>query len=248
MTTASTDHRPDQQAEQALQRAGVTVRELDTPAACADGVRLLDLVWRGRQIAPGLLRTIQHTGGYVFGAYAGDALVGVTVGMLSRTGLHSHMTGVIPTGHRGGLGRALKLHQRAWAVEQGIRTISWTCDPLVRRNVGFNLHGLGATVEHYLVDHYGPMDDGVNRGDQTDRIEFAWDLLGDRASAGRTPLLTPDAGAVLVPLPEDIEALRTTDPASAHAWRHSVREALLGGLASGARVRGLTAQGELVLT
>lgn len=155
------------------------------------------------------------------------------------------------------------MHQREWALSQAITTITWTCDPLVRRNVGFNLNGLGATVEHYLVDHYGPMDDGLNRGDQTDRIEFDGDLLGSRASQDRQPFIDAadlplavtadavthavDGAARRVQLPADIESLRSCDPVLATAWRHAVRDAVLEGLDQGARVLGLTENGELVL-
>ncbi|HAS33347.1 MAG TPA: GNAT family N-acetyltransferase, partial [Microbacterium sp.] len=55
--------------------------------------------------------------------------------------------------------------------------------------------------------HYGAMDDGVNRGDETDRILVAWAI----ASA---PALTPpdDRVAAAVEVPADIETLRRSDP------------------------------------
>ena len=44
--------------------------------------------------------------------------------------------------------------------------------------LGFNLVKLGAVGTEYLVDFYGPMADGVNDGDETDRLAVAWDLTG----------------------------------------------------------------------
>lgn len=251
--------------------AGVTVRELDTPAACEAGADLLREVWRSTEapVPSNLLRTVQHIGGYVFGAYDDSgSLLAASMGMLGSEGLHSHITGVVPAGQRRGLGFALKQHQRSWALERGITTITWTCDPLVRRNVAFNLRSLGAHVVRYLPDHYGAMPDAVNQGDESDRLELHWDLLSDRAVAateGRlapvsadgltyavrdehgSPQVGPASGSRLVQLPADIEALRLADPAAGRAWRQAVRDAVLPALSEGAQIGGITADGALLL-
>ena len=90
--------------------------------------------------------------------------------------MHSHITGVLPDHQSQGLGRVLKQHQREWALARDVGHITWTFDPLVARNAHFNLRVLGTRVTEYLVNHYGPMDDGVNRGDETDRIMVSWAL------------------------------------------------------------------------
>jgi predicted GNAT superfamily acetyltransferase len=261
-------------ADAAALRAGVTVLELRTPAETGRAAEVLREIWRGAQppVPANLLRTVQHTGGYVYGAYdSSGRLVGATLGLLAADqALHSHLTGVLPSGQRRGLGIALKLHQRAWALQHGLRTVTWTCDPLVRRNVAFNLHALGAQVVHYLPDHYGAMDDGVNKGDESDRFEFDWDLTGTHALAavagrrsapdsaglpsavssvqGRPVSTTVGDGPRLVALPDDIEALRLREPATGRAWRQAVREALVPALAEGLVVRGVSSEGALVLT
>jgi len=277
MTVVSTDLEPRARAEaaaaRAVRRAGVIVLEVRTAADSDRAAELLREVWRGPQdpVPANLLRTVQHTGGYVYGAYdEAGSLLAVSMGLLASEGLHSHITGVAPSGQRHGLGYALKQHQRTWALERGMTTITWTCDPLVRRNVGFNLHALGATVVHYLPDHYGAMDDGVNKGDESDRFELHWDLLGPsalQAGEGRIPFLDPadrrvavaagptglpviqpvDGADRLIQLPPDIEALRRGDGAAGLAWRRAVREALVPALSGGATVLGLTSAGELVL-
>ncbi|MCU1595263.1 MAG: hypothetical protein JWO12_2655 [Frankiales bacterium] len=250
-------------------RAGVAVRELSTPAATEQAAALLRDVWKGDEspVPANLLRTVQHTGGYCFGAYDDrNQLVAVSLALVTFEGLHSHITGVAPAGQRQGLGFAMKQHQRGWALDRGLLTISWTCDPLVRRNLVFNLCALGASVSHYLPDFYGPMKDGLNRGDQSDRLELTWDLLSEaavRAESERLPFLDPADlpfavapgpvaarvhGPCLVQLPPDIETLRASDPAAAKAWRIQVREALEPRLSAGQAVLGITRAGALVLS
>ena len=258
--------------DRTARRTGVLIRELDTPVATMQGADVLRAVWgSGETIAPpNLLRAVQHTGGYVYGVYdESGVMLAVSVGLLAEEGLHSHITGVVPAGQRRGLGLALKQHQRAWALEHGITTISWTCDPLVRRNVAFNLHALGACVVDYLPDHYGPMDDGLNKGDESDRFELQWYLLSPSArdaERGRIPWLSAQApaavtsgpgdlpvlhavgaGSRLVQLPADIEAIRRTDAQISRAWRLAVREAVQAGFAAGASITGLTEGGALVM-
>ena len=160
-----------------------------------------------------LLRAIQHAGGYVAAAYVDEQVVGGSFGFLGRhldqPSLHSHITGILPGVRRTGLGRAMKLHQRAWAADHGLAWVTWTFDPLVRRNAWFNLDVLGAEVHEYLVDFYGPIDDAINAGDESDRLLVAWptSTTGAHRPAADTP-----PGTVAVPTPEDIVVLRRTDP------------------------------------
>jgi predicted GNAT superfamily acetyltransferase len=53
---------------------------------------------------------------------------------------------------------------------------------------------------------------------------------------------------VLVGVPADVEALRTTDPACAAAWRTALRDALVPLMAGGARVTGFDRDGWYVLS
>ena len=73
-----------------------------------------------------------------------------------------------------GLGRsvgfALKVHQRAWALQHDATEIAWTYDPLIRRNAYFNLVKLGAWPAEYLPNFYGGMHDQINGGGDTDRV------------------------------------------------------------------------------
>ena len=258
-------------AARAADRAGVRVLALDTLGAVQEAADLFARVWRTDGAPPPLtaevMRAVEHAGGYVVGAYAEGALCGASSGFLGIDEggvpvLHSHISGVVDQGR--GVGVALKLHQRAWALTRGIPAITWTFDPLVRRNAWFNLVKLGATGVEYLPDFYGPMSDGVNGGESSDRLFTRWDLQaparGPLEAPGAVLLLdevdgeprptgagTYAAGALTLRLPADVEALRRTSPATATAWRLAVRRVLVPAFADGFTVRGMTQDACLVL-
>ncbi|SFW79610.1 GNAT family N-acetyltransferase [Amycolatopsis australiensis] len=269
-------------AAAAATASGVEVRTLAEVADLTAVTRLFESIWRP---APGnppvtaeLLRAMVSAGNYVAGAFDGPELLGACFGFFGgpgKGGLHSHIAGVATAGHGRGIGFALKLHQRAWALRQDVTSISWTFDPLVRRNAHFNLTKLAARPQRYLPDFYGPMHDGINGAGDSDRLMVAWDLasppvraaaagvparldavsLRDRgaavalaADAGGAPVTGPaDAPLVLVAVPPDIEALRRADPERGRAWRVALRDVLGGLLAGGASVTGFDRAGWYVV-
>lgn len=287
MSTPLTDVSPstsaaDQAAEAAAASAGVKVRTL-TELSELDGVyHLYDSIWRpdpkNPPVTTELLRALTKAGNYVAGAYDGDELVGACVGFFSapaEVAMHSHVAGVSAAARGRNVGFALKLHQRAWALQRGVTAISWTFDPLIRRNAYFNLVKLAAHPAEYLTNFYGGMHDSINHGDDTDRLLVRWDLDAPAVTAAATTHPTglsiqsmpeatialdrsPDglpligttgfgAGTLLVAVPNDIEGLRQTDPAAAKAWRAALRDVLGGLLADGARVVGFDRTGWYVL-
>ncbi len=200
-----------------------------------------------------MLMAISHSGGYVSIAYeqASGQPVGASLGLLARhagaPALHSHITGVLPSVRGTGLGRTIKLHQRAWAAAHGIDSIVWTYDPLVRRNAWFNIAVLGVEVIEYLPSFYGPMTDGINVGDDSDRLFVAWDVHRELPVRPRDrPCFVADE-CELVPTPDDIVTLRRTDPAAVARWRADVRRALTDALDSGRSIVGFTVAGEYVI-
>ncbi|WP_345678213.1 GNAT family N-acetyltransferase [Yinghuangia aomiensis] len=231
----------------------------------ADMYVLFNRVWQpepGEEpVVVAQLHALAHTENYVVGAYLGNAMVGASVAFFGAPigeVLHSHVTATIVDG---GVGFALKQHQRTWAVERGLSRITWTYDPLIRRNTYFNMVKLGARPEGYRVNFYGNVDDAVNQHDETDRLLMNWCLTGPKASAaalgvpilrtapgdaqvaiaavGDLPLVRPtDAATVLVDIPDDIAALRVRNPSAAREWRHAVRDVLGGLLADGATITG----------
>lgn len=196
-----------------------------------------------------MLTAISHSGGYVAAAFADDRMVGASVGFLAdhhgEPALHSHVTGVVDSMRHAGIGRAIKLHQRAWAAERGLRWITWTFDPLVRRNAWFNIAVLGADVDAYLPSFYGEMTDAINAGDESDRLLMAWDVTAPIPTRPRQGDGVTDP--ILVPTPADVVELRRTDPHAVATWRSETREALTSALAAGRRVLGFSRDGSYVL-
>lgn len=217
---------------------GFAIRPLDTVADVHTASQVLADVWGGDRggMPPNLLRALAHAGNYAVGLYDGERMVGASVAFFAAPAarsMHSHITGVLPDHQSKGLGRVLKQHQREWALARDVGHITWTFDPLVARNAHFNLRVLGTRVTEYLVDHYGPMDDGVNRGDETDRLMVSWALAAP-------PVPTPEAGRVVasVAVPRDIETLRREAPTDAAAWRIRLREGVLAQIAEGLVIGG----------
>jgi predicted GNAT superfamily acetyltransferase len=260
--------------ETAARRSGVEVRELHEIADLHLVYRLYDDIWQPQPanvpMSVELMRALAHSGNYVAGAFEGTTLVGASVGFLAGppgTGLHSHVTGSV-VGR--GIGFALKLHQRAWALSRGLGQISWTYDPLVRRNAYFNIAKLAARPEEYLPCFYGAMDDAINAGDESDRLLAVWRLTEPHVVAACERTAKPphipvdavvalaseddrpvtkgvDGQMLLVQTPGDIETLRRGDPPAAKAWRHAVRRVLGGLIDGGARVTGFTSDGYYIV-
>lgn len=230
-------------------RDDVEIRVIETPADIKRLVALFSQVWGTITPLVGveMLRAIGHTGGYLAGAFTENRIVGGSLGFLGRHGdelaLHSHITGILPGVRQTGLGRSMKLHQRSWAAAAGLDWVTWTFDPLVRRNAWFNIAVLDATIDEYLVDFYGPMDDAINGNDPSDRLLAAWPTTPPEP----TTQPTAPRGVIAVPTPDDIVVLRRTDPSDAAGWRLRVREELGGALAHGARVVGFTRDGEYLV-
>jgi predicted GNAT superfamily acetyltransferase len=229
--------------------ASLEIRTLDTAEEMAGIVSVFQQVWGSVTPIVGveLLRAIAHAGGYVAGAFDAGNTVGASFGFLGRhagqDALHSHVTGILPGVQHGGVGRAMKTHQREWAAARDIPWITWTFDPLVRRNAWFNVAILGARIAEYLVNFYGPMSDSINSNDETDRILVAWPTDPDAPP----PVIPSGAGVTKVATPDDIVVLRRTDPSAALAWRRRVRDELAPLLAAGGIVTDFTRDGEYVV-
>lgn len=258
------------QAQRAAVRSGVRLAELSTVAELERVCDLYAEIWRFDPKRPLIslefLRALAKAGNYLVGAFDGDVMLGACVGFFGTPvgggELHSHMAGVSAAAQGRNVGFALKVHQRAWALDRGIASVYWTVDPLVRRNIHFNLVKLGAEPVEYLTNFYGHMTDEINRGDESDRISLRWRLdaatvaaacdgvsqRADPVALGAIPVLArrgdhPEArearGDVLsVAVPEDIERVRASSPQLATRWRLAVREHLGGLLGAGHRVIG----------
>lgn len=269
-------------ADAAARAAGVRVRELTTQDELGSVYRMYNEIWRPDPTNPPvtseLLRALSKAGNYISGAFDGDRLVGACVaffGAPASGALHSHIAGVSGAARGRSVGFALKVHQRAWSMLHGVSIVSWTFDPLVRRNAYFNLVKLGASADEYLTNFYGFMHDEINGEDDSDRMLVNWhlaspavvaactgtpspaDAVAERAAGagialdlgadGGPTLGTDDGDTLLVAVPADVEAMRVSDPGRAKDWRGAVRETLGSLLTGGARVTGFDRAGWYVV-
>jgi predicted GNAT superfamily acetyltransferase len=257
-------------------RAGVEVRTLSGTDELARAAQLFTDLWAS-PFSDQILRALDISGNYVAGAFdVAGTLVAASAGFAAISDepeIHSHVTGVALSHRRSGLGLVMKFHQRGWALERGIGVITWTFDPLIKRNANFNLARLGATAHEYRENVYGDMDDALNGRDESDRLWVSWRLAEpevEAAAAGQPRRVATPAGALerlkpspdgapittmsdsadqafICQVPDDIELLRRSDPETASAWRLALRDVLGEALASGCRILGLNADGNYVV-
>ena len=143
--------------------------------------QLQQIIWGmspAETIGAATLRWIVHIGGLLLSAWDGDTCVGFNIGAPGkREGnwiFWSDMTGIHPSYQGQGIGYQLKLKQRAWAREQGYEQIRWTFDPMQRGNASFNFKKLGVISYLYHPAFYGHMQDELNIGLPSDRLEAVW--------------------------------------------------------------------------
>jgi predicted GNAT superfamily acetyltransferase len=257
-------------AEQAAARAGVTVTDLVAVPELEAVERLINRTWPA-EVSISLLCALVKAGSYVGGATRDGRLVGACIGFFgdrSAAELHSHLAVTAEEVRGAGVGYALKLHQRAWALARGLDRVSWTFDPMERRNAYLNIAKLMALPTEYVPNFYGDHGDGTGRAFPTDRLLVAWqrgpvtpaelvtspELRGVPIAVGADADGRPreDAAAwhepvVLVATPENAAALRRTDPGLAAEWRLALRHQLGGAMRDGRHVSGFTRDGYYVL-
>jgi predicted GNAT superfamily acetyltransferase len=264
---------PWQLAHDAAAHAGVVLRPLTALQDAAAIERVMIATWGEHQLLPAeVIRALGESGNVPYGAADGDELIGYVLGWagvdpVDGLHLHSHMLAAMPDRRHRGVGYALKLAQRAQCLEQGIRLVRWTFDPLISRNAWFNLVKLGAIADRFLPNFYGDMSDEINRGDRSDRLVVRWDLgamtPGARKTDGTvvldreentagpprpTDVRRADTGAAVVRIPRQYHDLRATDPTLGDAWRRATAAAFSQSFDDGYVVSGFTDDSSYVLT
>jgi len=223
------------------------------PEKAHELARVLTEVWGGADpIPPDVIIAIVHAGGYASLAskivkgkkqFVGGSLA--IVGNYQRK-LHSHVTGVIDAATNTGVGRTLKDHQWLWAKENQFSAISWTFDPLVRRNAHFNLIVLGVKVVKYCQNYYGEINDLINAGDQTDRLVVERQVGGLSVAPSGITCVAKD-GDLIIPTPLDIVGLRNTDRDTATRLRLEQRASFEAAFERSFLVHGLTDDGYFIM-
>lgn len=244
-------------AARAPVEAKVTLRRVDGIDEFRQCERLQQIVWGPDDIAgiPLLdLLTAQENGGIVLGAFAENReMVGFVYSFpgLTQEGQLKQCSVIlcVHPDHRGrGLGRELKLAQRAAALRQGIDLVTWTFDPLLALNATLNIRRLGGVAREYRVNLYDS-GQGLNAGLDTDRLVVEWWLRRrprlEARSAGSPPgeltvnevtcdrvsglhvntrvILDADERTVLIAVPPDLAAIKHADMALARRWRTETR-------------------------
>jgi predicted GNAT superfamily acetyltransferase len=258
-------------AHAAAEHAGATLRPITTVENVAALLAVERATWGDQVRTPSeMVLALAESGNVPIGAEVRGELIGFVLGWIGVNAddglhVHSHQLAAMPDRRHRGVGYALKLAQRAQALDAGITLVRWTFDPLVSRNAWFNLVKLGASADKFLPNYYGDMADELNRGDRSDRLLVRWDLergAGGPASPGGTEVLGRDdvsdpqrPGTVTAPtserasirIPREYHALRSDDPALAMAWRDATGEAFALCFEAGMVVQGFTDDSTYVL-
>ncbi len=213
---------------------------------------IFDTTWSmdaGTEITPNLLQAMVHSGSYLSGAFIDNKIVGAAFAFPATNGglhLHSHMTAVLDEYRDQGVGYALKIDQWNWAKKQKYSHLSWTFDPLVRRNAKLNIVKLGVDISAYYPNFYGEMPDVLNAGDESDRLMVSWstDIYEPKA---RELITDPKPDDILIEIPEDIVGIRSKNQSESMKWRRLVREQFLAAFGKNGKVVGFSANNEYVV-
>ena len=230
----------------------IQVRELDNLQDQDFGRKIFDITWSmdaGTEITPNLLQAMVHSGSYLSGAFIDNKIVGAAFAFPATNGglhLHSHMTAVLPEFRDKSVGYALKIDQWNWAKKKNYSHLSWTFDPLVRRNAKLNIAKLGVDISAYHPNFYGDMPDALNAGDESDRLMVSW-RTDINAPKARDLITKPETGDILIEIPEDIVAIRSKNQSESMKWRRQVREQFLAVFEKNGKVVGFSANNEYVV-
>ena len=213
---------------------------------------IFDQIWAmssGTEITPNLLQAMVHSGSYLSGAFIDEKCVGAAFAFPATNDglhLHSHMTAVLPEFRDKGVGYALKMDQWSRAKKKNYSHLSWTFDPLVRRNAKLNIAKLGVDISAYHPNFYGDMPDALNAGDESDRLMVSWRTDIDAPKA-RELITKPETGDVLIEIPEDIVAIRSKNQNESMKWRRQVREQFMAAFEKNGKVVGFSTNNEYVV-
>lgn len=167
------------------------IRVLHTLDEMAQAVELQRTYWGNdlESVVPAhMLFTISQYGGHVIGAFDGDKMIAVLIGLIGTNEqedsdrpamanllVASKRMVVLPEYRSSGIGYELKLEQRRRAIKQGIRLVTWTFNPLLSLNAHLNLRKLGCIAEKYHVNLYGASDaSGLSDMGWSDRLHADW--------------------------------------------------------------------------
>ncbi|GAA0594591.1 GNAT family N-acetyltransferase [Virgibacillus siamensis] len=227
----------------------ITIRPLTGMDELLEMQKIEETVW---QMSPNPVHqtfTALNNGGIILGAFDDNSMIGFLYSFAGFDGqnayLCSHMLGILPAYRSGGLGMRMKRMQAQLAGKMGYSIITWTFDPLESLNAFLNLHKLGAIGAAYHTDHYGVMDDNLNKDLPTDRIQIEWTIGGrkyipkvkvapDRLLTdvsehnepiGRPTIFQENHDEWFVAIPTNFQSIKQENIELARQWRQVTREA-----------------------
>jgi predicted GNAT superfamily acetyltransferase len=230
----------------------VTVQKLTDFSELNSARNIFDDTWSlsvGTEITLNLLIAMVHSGSYLSGAFLDNKIVGAAFAFPATNNgshLHSHMTAVLDAYRDQGVGYALKIDQWNWAKKENYSHISWTFDPLVRRNAKFNTVKLGVDISAYYPNFYGAMPDVLNAGDESDRLMVSWST-DINAPKARELITSPRPDDILIEIPDDIVAIRSKNKSENMKWRRQVRDQFLAAFEKNGKVVGFSENNEYVV-
>ena len=213
---------------------------------------IFDRTWapvNSTEVTPNLLQAMVHSGSYLSGAFIDNKIVGAALAFPATNNglhLHSHMTAVLDEHRDKGVGYALKIDQWGWAKKKNYSHLSWTFDPLVRRNAKLNIIKLGVDISAYYPNFYGEMPDALNAGDESDRLMVSWSTDIDKPKA-RELITNTKPDDILIEIPEDIVAIRSKNQSESMKWRRQVRDQFLAAFEKNGKLVGFSANNEYVV-
>ena len=164
----------------------IEIRRLRSLYEYRECERLQTEVWGNVGVSSEVLIVTQKCGGVVLGAITKGKVLGFLYAFLGRYHgrvVHwSHMMAVEKRHRNKGLGFRMKLAHRKMALQEGIKAICWTYDPLQSRNAALNIARLGVQVEEYLPDCYGSFPSLIEKGLPSDRFVVSWQIGSARVA------------------------------------------------------------------
>jgi predicted GNAT superfamily acetyltransferase len=166
-----------------IHETAISIRDLESIQEIEAVLRLEKEVWAFEDVdvTPLTLAVaLKAAGSILLGAFDGRELVGFSFAVPSlehgQVGFHSHTLAVRPSYQSQGVGYQLKVAQRLRALALGIKTVTWTFDPLRSRNAHLNFSRLGVISDSYRINFYGEQTSSPLHTNGTDRLWVTWHL------------------------------------------------------------------------
>lgn len=241
-------------------RMGYVIRDLKQYGEMITACQLQRKIWgldADIGLYPPILNTASRNGGIVLGAFdeETDQMIAFLFSFLGRepNGLFklcSQTMGVEKAWRGYGIAEELKQMQRKKTIDQGLKLMTWTYDPLEAPNAHLNLRKLRAVTRTYWRDVYGSNFGALNQGLPSDRFvvewwvsgehleddpEVDWDIIDEAVPVFETrgtgiarqvvqANLALDADNLLVEIPSDIHPLKAANMDLAFDWRMKIRK------------------------